>query len=547
MNKNIYMRYFLVLIAVVIGLTVLSTPKEKEITSSSFSALRAYEDILVISEAPHTVENHTDLQDVRDYLLSRMNELDLNPVQTTYAVSNDSYNMTEVNNILGVIEGVNDSYILLVAHYDSSPAKRVGELSGSKGAADDGYGLSSILEVIKVLQDSNVVFNNGIKILFTDAEEVGALGATAEIEHNPSFFDNVAYVINVEARGVKGPNIMFQTSLDNYRVLKLYREAFMPVSFSLAGDVYSKMPNFTDFTPLLELDLNGINMAVLDNLDYYHTPLDNAENVSLTSLQHYGEIITPIVKEFVTNEIYSDVHYFETNQNAVYFTFLPNVFLLYTTSLQFILFLMTISLFLVIGYVMIKNHHLKLKDILISTATWLGISVILMVVGILISKTIGFLVDIPFNLTYMPKVPANLFIFSVISVFAIAIVSYFVHRQVKKKNNAATLLLSGILVNIMFMSIFEFVLEGGVYLFMLPSLIFFVLNLIVFGLEKSKVNKPSLFKSIRSINIVFPIILFAPIVYLLFLALTIGALGVCLFFISFPLMIVIPQIYALEN
>jgi hypothetical protein len=476
-----------------------------------------------------------------------MMDLNLSPIQTTYSVTNDSYNMNEVNNILGYIEGTSDTYILLVAHYDSAPAKRVGELAGSKGAADDGYGLSSILEVIRVLRNNDVLFTNGIKIIFTDAEEVGSLGIRAEIDHNPTFFDNVSYVINVEARGVKGPNIMFETSLDNYKVLQLYKEAFMPVSFSLAGDVYSKMPNYTDFTPLLDIDLNGINMAVLDNLDYYHTPLDNPTNVSLTSLQHYGEILVPIIEEFVTNDIYSDVDYFETSQSAVYFTFLPNVFFLYTTSFQFVLFLITLILFIIVGYIMIKRFDLKVSNILASTFKWLGISVLLMIGGILISKLIGVIVDIPFNITYMPKVPANLLLFGLFSILTVGGVSTFVHRQVKRKNNAEELLLSGVFLNVIFMSVFEFVLEGGVYLFMLPSLIFLVVNIVILGLQKANIDKPVLWKSIRSINIVFPILLFAPIVYLLYLALTIGALGVCLFFISFPMMISLSQIYALEH
>ena len=265
---NRMLRYLLVVASIVIGMFALITPKPID-NESEFSAERAFDHIEQIAKVPHTIEDKDALEDVREYLVSQLNILGVQNEITTYTQEDDEYDITEVNNILVTIPGESDSYILLVAHYDSSPAKRIGEETGSLGAADDGYGLSTILETLNVLLKNNVELKNGIKVLFSDAEEIGLYGAKREVERNPSFFSDVAIVINIEARGVKGPSIMFQTSLDNYKVMKFYQKADYPVSFSLAGDVYSRMPNSTDFTPMLEEGLVGLNMAVLDNLDYY--------------------------------------------------------------------------------------------------------------------------------------------------------------------------------------------------------------------------------------------------------------------------------------
>lgn len=544
--KTRLLRYFIMFIAIVIGLTALTTPRVKE-SENVFSANRAYSDIKVIASEPHTVEDPDALFDVRFYLFDKLYSLGLNPYITTYSVTDDEYAISEVNNIIGVLEGESDSYILLIAHYDSSPGKREGESAGSLGAADDGYGLSTILETINVLTKNNVEMKNGIKVLFTDGEEVGLYGAEKEVEINPSFFDDVAFIINVEARGVKGASIMFQTSLDNYRVIKFYQKADYPVSFSLAGDVYSRMPNSTDFTPMLDYGLDGINMAVLDNLDYYHTPKDNPDNVSLTSLQHYGEVVYPLVKEFVSNEKYSDVDYFESDTNATYFTVLPNIFVVYSTNSQLIFVIFTIVLFGFNIYLSLKSKTISLINLVKCTGVWTLLMFLLLLDGLIISNILSWITGIPFSITYMPKIPFALGIFIIFMLLYTIVIGFIIMKLVKIKNNENSLLYGGFMLNAVFMLIFTFVLPGGVYLFMIPLLLGNLVLTINALLIKNEIGNKKIYRIIESSNLIISILLFAPILYLLYLALTIGALGLTSLFLVFPLAIILPTIERLEK
>ncbi|MBM6838932.1 M20/M25/M40 family metallo-hydrolase, partial [Clostridium saudiense] len=177
-----------------------------------------------------------------------------------------------INNIYAKIDGKNGengSYIMLASHYDSSPKKRSGEDGESKGAADAGYGVSTILEIVRVIKESGQELENGIKILITDGEEMGLMGAKEEMNNNFGLYENVNFVVNLEARGIKGPALMFETSSNNKKVIDLYKKANLPVSYSLAADVYNKMPNGSDFTEFKNAGLPGINFAVLNDLDYY--------------------------------------------------------------------------------------------------------------------------------------------------------------------------------------------------------------------------------------------------------------------------------------
>jgi hypothetical protein len=115
--KNIWIySYFLIFIAVVLGMLALVTPKPVD-EDNHFSAERAYEDIKVISTRPHTVEDHIELENVRDYLIDRMRDVGLAPLVHTWPKTDEDYNMTEVNNILGLIPGTSNSYILTIYPY----------------------------------------------------------------------------------------------------------------------------------------------------------------------------------------------------------------------------------------------------------------------------------------------------------------------------------------------------------------------------------------------------------------------------------------------
>ena len=59
---------------------------------------------------------------------------------------------------------------------------------------------------------------------------MGLLGAKEEMNNNFSLYDNVEYVVNIEARGIKGPALMFETSSNNKKVIDLYKNCLLYTS-----------------------------------------------------------------------------------------------------------------------------------------------------------------------------------------------------------------------------------------------------------------------------------------------------------------------------
>lgn len=128
-----------------------------------------------------------------------------------------------------------------------------------------------------------------IVFLITDGEELGLLGAKSFAETDPVRFA-VDRVINLEARGVRGPALMFETAHPNERDIRAFADSVArPVSNSMMTDIYRLLPNDTDVSEFLPLGFGALNFSITEGLAAYHTPLDNLASLDPRSVQHMGD------------------------------------------------------------------------------------------------------------------------------------------------------------------------------------------------------------------------------------------------------------------
>lgn len=331
---NRFRPYILALSVLCSGLLAygfLTLPKPRPADYDGFSSARVLEDIEVISKVPHSVANPEERAAVREYLAGRLEEMGgavtLFQYDSLVGPKNRSVSYTfDAVNVMAEFapaEPAEDpAYIMFVAHYDSrypNHMPKVGPVE-SYGAADDGYGVGVTLEVVNNLLKIRQDWKQGVKVLFTDAEEVGMLGMTAAWENDRHIFDNVGLMINLEARGTYGPALLFETCPGNEKIQDLYASAARyPYTYSLTTVVYGFMPNFSDFTIVKDY-IPGMNFSTIADINHYHTDKDNFENVSERSVQHYGEQVLPIAKAYVTDPIYSDKDYLRAEHDTTNFT-----------------------------------------------------------------------------------------------------------------------------------------------------------------------------------------------------------------------------------
>lgn len=306
-------------------------PKPQNVDYEGFSSARVVEDIRVISQKPHSVAHPDERAQVREYLIDRLESMGADTVMqfrydSIVGPQNKHVEYTfDAVNLLAEFapasETVSGTDLMLVAHYDSrysQPMPR--DTVWSYGAADDGYGVGVILETVSLALKNRGEWKQGVKVLFTDAEEPGMKGMKAIWENNREVFDNVGLVLNVEARGTWGPALLFEACPGNAKVQELYAStAAYPFTYSLTTVVYQFLPMFTDFT-IVKDELPGLNFSNIADVNHYHTDLDNFSNISEKTIQHYGSQILPLTMEYLTGEEYADKDYLRSDSDKVNFT-----------------------------------------------------------------------------------------------------------------------------------------------------------------------------------------------------------------------------------
>lgn len=523
-----------VIVFTVLGVSYLSLPRLQEQDSPSFSALRAAEDIRIISEKPHSIQHPENRMAVCAYLTSRLRELGASPMLYTYdSVAFRTGGYGQVTNIYAEFPSNNPdtsgTYVLLMAHYDSCFEQDVlGKKVFSYGAADDGYGVSVVLELVREALTYRDEWNQGIKVLFTDGEENRMSGMKNALDKDRYLFDNVGCVINVEARGVRGPAYLFETSSGNDRLMHLYEKAKSPFSYSLSSAIYRILPNYTDFS-LLKDSIPGYNFAVLENLRYYHTDLDNYSNISLKSIQHYGCQISPVLREYLTNGIYSDREYLKSDSEKIVFT-VPFMGMFLKSYNHYIVFMIEVLIFLVLFVIFTVVFKItSCKSLLINSLKLLGFSILLFLAGTFLAWLSALSCGDRFSMTGTKYVWFDniLLIISLLTLFILYLRYYIRKSRVKDRYYLKSMVTASCVMG--FLSLVVFVPLKENFFLVLPVAIT-VLSALICRLR--------LFRWVSLVGMAFIALLAGSFLYVLYTALTIGALGVILFLAFYYLVLI---------
>ena len=372
-----------------------SMPSPKDVDAEGFSSARVVKDLEVIAQEPHSVAHPEARDRLLNYLTERLEKLGGNPQTYVYPNITSRKFTFDAKNLLAEFPPLKASsdttYLLMMAHHDSRyPWKLMGDTVTALGAVDDGYGLGIILESIHQALKYRKEWNQGIKVLFTDAEEVDLQGMKAAHQYNKEIFDNVGLILNIEARGPFGPALLFETSPGNERLVKLYADhARYPFGYSITNMVYQQMPNGTDFN-IVRDSIAGFNFSPVQDINHYHTDLDNIHNISKKTIQHYGEQIMPLMKEYLTNKEYAEKSYFLAEEDVIYFS-IPLLGTFHFPKNTY--WLLNIGVFFLLLHLMFKQNNLPWKTILkpsgITIALGLGWIVVGEVIAWLSALSVG--------------------------------------------------------------------------------------------------------------------------------------------------------------
>ena len=332
------------LLGLVAGLSVLILPSPAPTTAdpTEFSAERAMISINRLADEPHSVLRREAHDRARDDVIGMFTDLGYTPTvhsdpmfdlsdpadkrifDDLSAVQQATLKDAPTDTIVVDVPGKSERTMALMAHYDSATVEA--DENGhqqitdgtSLGAADDGYGVAAIVETLRALKAEGRQPENSLKIVITDAEEIGLIGARNEMHHHRADYEDVDLVLNLEARGMSGPAFMFETSPNNSAVAGYFlSHVEQPATGSLLPSLYARMPNTTDMAALIPEGFTVLNIAAIGEADHYHHATDAPRYVDHSTLQHYGDQVLGLTRAWAfdgqapTLTASGDLHFFQ--------------------------------------------------------------------------------------------------------------------------------------------------------------------------------------------------------------------------------------------
>ncbi len=550
-----------VVIAGLLAYGLWTRPSAESAEAEGFSAARAVKDIEVMSREHHSVAHPQERAQVREYLISRLEGLG---ADTISLYKYDSLVGPQNKHVVYTFDAVNilaefspltpsqdQTYLLFVAHYDSRYSQPMPkDTVWSYGAADDGYGVSTILETVGQALKYRKDWKQGIKVLFTDAEEVGMMGMKAAWANDREIFDNVGFMINIEARGPWGPALLFETCPGNEKVMDLYAEAAKyPFTYSLTTVVYNFMPNFTDFT-IVKDELPGMNFSTIVDVNHYHTDLDNFSNISEKSIQHYGAQIVPVTKEYLTNEVYADRDYFKAENDTVNFTIPVLGLFNFSKGMYKVVNVIVFVLFLIAFAFEGVRGRLNASKVFKSSLMVLGLGVGMLVLGELVAYLSAVICGAKFKLfgvIYGVTFDNIAMIVSVVLMAAVCVLVYLRGRAaaVRKTSgsmraSAASNAVAKYAANKVYGTLALMFILSAVLLFTLGENLMFFIPL-AFGTAALILYRLTSLKVWLLAAIALILLHALSFLYALAMALTIGAFGAVAMLAFFDIMVLVPM------
>ena len=501
--------------------------------AQEFSAERAMTYLKVIAQRPHPVGS-AEHDVVRDYLVNQISQNGLTPaVQKTVVIrptNRPPFHAGTVENVMVRVPGTSNSKaVVLVGHYDSVPT--------SLGASDDGAAVAALLETLRALRAGQPLKNDVI-FLFSDAEEIGLMGARSFVNEHP-WAKDIGVVLNFEARGSEGPALMFETSDGNGWLIDELAEAGVPPrTNSILYEAYRNLPNETDMTIFKRAGYSGLNFAYIDGVAHYHSLTDSVDHMDERSLQHQGDYALSLARQFGNADLTRT-----KTANAVYFDLLGLTIIHYPVSWVVPLTILTLLFFAAVVFLGVRKGRLTVRGIVFGFAAILLTLIGVVAVTALLQFNIWALYR-GYRLMFQGTTyNSGLYAVSFVAL-AVAITASF-YIWFRRKTNAENLYVGALLAWAIAMIVTTFYVRGASYLFTLPLL--FALVPLAWLLTTAKQDRLTRGQLLALYVFTIPgIVLIVPIVNLFFIGLPPPAYAGIVILVVLLLALLLPQLDLLQ-
>ncbi|KAK4883833.1 hypothetical protein RN001_000104 [Aquatica leii] len=216
--------------------------------------------------------------------------------------------------------------VLINAHFDSVPT--------SPGGSDDGINCAVMLEILQKLSQTSQPLHHNVIFLFNGAEETPLQASHGFITQH-KWAKEVKVVVNLEAAGVGGKEILFQSGPKSPWLLKYYKKVPRPNGQAAGEELFQSglIPSDTDFRIFRDFgNTVGLDFAFNRNGYRYHTKYDEFDAIPSGSYQHVGDNTLALVRGLANASELTNLDE-ETPEPVVYFDFMTLFMISYSGSM----------------------------------------------------------------------------------------------------------------------------------------------------------------------------------------------------------------------
>ena len=214
-------------------------------------------------------------------------------------------------NVVGRIPGKTDQWIILGSHFDTMPG-----IDNFQGANDSGSSTAVLLELARIISESNLVPDLGIIFAFFDGEE-GIAGYIPGDGLHGSRHMAQQLVATGEDKKIRAMILLDMVGDKDLKFTIPYNSSSDLVEETLtAAYVVGHRDHFTlsrviitdDHVPFLDIGVPAIDLIDFKFgsepglNDHWHTEADNLQSISAESLAITGQVTLQIVKQLILKQ-----------------------------------------------------------------------------------------------------------------------------------------------------------------------------------------------------------------------------------------------------
>ena len=223
----------------------------------------------------------------RDYLISRMREIGLNPKGTDGFIQAFTYFEGEAaiqaHNVVGFIDNGAKKTVVITAHYDhlgygGAGSKYKGPRQIHNGADDNASGTAALLELAHLIKNNKIKEHNNFLFIAFSAEEKGLLGSKYYVM-NPSLnLNEINYVLNMDMLGRMEPCMAL--TIEGLGSSLIWEPSLKEIKCDAFPLTLKKRENGpSDHAPFYEAGIPSLHFWTGKH-DDYHKPSDDAEKIN---------------------------------------------------------------------------------------------------------------------------------------------------------------------------------------------------------------------------------------------------------------------------